>query len=313
MTRMIDSERPSVLVVESDPDIRRALRHEFSRAGFDVCTAGNGRTGLGQMRHTQVDAVVCESRISGMSAETFRKRLVGMPTKQDLPFFFLTTPPDGRGRNADIPEGAAGCVTKPFAATSLVALVEAVLEKRRATERASQERRQAQPLGRERFERMVSAELEKLSHLGGEASLVFIDVESPCMWACANDETDRVMTHLAETLQEACEDAGIVGHWDFSEFLMYLRLGSKAAASIVGRVIVALKGTALSSEDIHHPVSIGIAEAPRHGRDFHTLCRCADQAAYQSRREGGGHPVVFHPVLGRKREWLPWTRQAGSA
>src|SRR5690349_3253323 len=49
-----------LLVVEDDPDIALALRMLFSRAGYEVAQAGDGRTGLKEAYAEHPDLVVLD-------------------------------------------------------------------------------------------------------------------------------------------------------------------------------------------------------------------------------------------------------------
>ena len=61
---------PSVLIAEDNPDLSAALKILFGRAGYDVHTAGDGRTTLELARHWQPDLIVLDVSMPGMNGLT---------------------------------------------------------------------------------------------------------------------------------------------------------------------------------------------------------------------------------------------------
>ncbi len=121
----------SILVVEDDPAIRRGLVDALTFAGYTPIACGNGEEGLGRALGAELDLVILDVVLPGMSgfeilAEIRRCR----PT---LPVIMVTA----RGAEADrvlgLETGADDYVVKPFSARELLARVEAVL--RRSAER----------------------------------------------------------------------------------------------------------------------------------------------------------------------------------
>lgn len=55
------SRVPTVLVVDDEPSVRRAVRRNFELGGFEVLEAGTGAAGLALLAGgARVDAVVCD-------------------------------------------------------------------------------------------------------------------------------------------------------------------------------------------------------------------------------------------------------------
>src|SRR3954454_13045207 len=64
-----------LLVVEDDPDIALALRLLFSRAGYEVAHAGDGRTGLKEAYAEHPDLVVLDVGLPEMDGWQVLERL----------------------------------------------------------------------------------------------------------------------------------------------------------------------------------------------------------------------------------------------
>src|SRR5919205_197454 len=72
-----------LLVVEDDPDIALALRMLFSRAGYEVAHAGDGRTGLKEAYAEHPDLVVLDVGLPEMDGWQVLERLRRVSVKGD--------------------------------------------------------------------------------------------------------------------------------------------------------------------------------------------------------------------------------------
>jgi two-component system NtrC family sensor kinase len=66
-----------LLFIDDEPALRAGLQAFGRLRGFTVVVAENGIQGLEALRETQVDAVVCDLRMSGMDGPAFHERLRG--------------------------------------------------------------------------------------------------------------------------------------------------------------------------------------------------------------------------------------------
>ena len=126
--------RSRVLVVDDDAEMRDALSLFFAAEGHDCELAGDARTALGLVGRLELDAVICDVKMEGMSGLDLLDRV--KRTHPTLPFVVIT------GRGSGIPEavdaikrGAFQYVTKPCNLDDLRAIVtDAVGERRRLIE-----------------------------------------------------------------------------------------------------------------------------------------------------------------------------------
>jgi DNA-binding response OmpR family regulator len=113
-------------MVEDDPDITLALRLLFTRAGYEVTQAPDGRTGLREAYAWHPDLVVLDVGLPEMDGWQVLERLRDV---SDVPVLVLTA----HGQEADkvrgLRSGADDYLTKPFANQELVARVEALLRR----------------------------------------------------------------------------------------------------------------------------------------------------------------------------------------
>jgi two-component system alkaline phosphatase synthesis response regulator PhoP len=125
------SERmPSILVVEDDPAMARALRDGFAYEGYAVRVAADGDEGLRLAREVAVDLIVLDVMLPRMSGLEICQRL--RATRDDVPIILLTARSQESDKVQGLRLGADDYVTKPFGFGELVARVEAVLRRAQA-------------------------------------------------------------------------------------------------------------------------------------------------------------------------------------
>jgi DNA-binding response OmpR family regulator len=125
------NERPTVLVVEDDPAIRRGLLDALRFAGYAVLEAPDGTVGLERARIAHVDLLLLDVLMPGLDGFEVLRGIRAV--KPRLPIIMVTA----RGAESDCVRGlrlgADDYVVKPFSAKELLARVDAVL--RRSAER----------------------------------------------------------------------------------------------------------------------------------------------------------------------------------
>lgn len=64
----------TLLLVDDEPNIVSALRRLFRREGYRIVTAGSGAEGLQRMAECEVDVVLSDQRMPGMTGVEFLRR-----------------------------------------------------------------------------------------------------------------------------------------------------------------------------------------------------------------------------------------------
>jgi two-component system KDP operon response regulator KdpE len=119
-----------ILVVDDEPELRRALRSTLSALGFIVADAESGEAALERVRAEKFDLILLDVNMPGLSGlETCR----AVRARSDVSILMVTV----RDRTADKVEaldaGADGYVTKPFDVSELLARIRSVLRRARAS------------------------------------------------------------------------------------------------------------------------------------------------------------------------------------
>lgn len=123
------SRRGTLLIIEDDADLVRALEVYFSRAGYDVIAAGNGLEGLQTLYSERPDIVILDIAMPKMDGWEVCRRIREL---SDVPIVMLTARVQEDERVKGLKLGADDYVVKPFSLKELEARLEAVL--RRAPE-----------------------------------------------------------------------------------------------------------------------------------------------------------------------------------
>jgi diguanylate cyclase (GGDEF)-like protein len=184
-------------------------------------------------------------------------------------------------------------------------LPEAMREWARSEERASKLRTLAaiDPLtglnNRRQFEALARAELARSQRYMRPLSLLFVDIDH---FKSVNDrfghETgDRVLRSVANVLTSAKRQSDIVGRIGGEEFAILLPETGKEAACTIAERFRQLVGTC--GQHLGVTISVGVAGATATTAGIETLCRHADQALYEAKREGRDRVVVFAPPAER--------------
>ena len=120
------SKRDLILVVDDDPKIVALVSAYLNRAGFDVASAGDGRTALRLIHERRPRLVVLDLMLPEMDGIDVTREA---RRESDVPILMLTA----RGALADrlrgLGEGADDYLAKPFAPSEVVARVQAILRR----------------------------------------------------------------------------------------------------------------------------------------------------------------------------------------
>ena len=115
-----------ILVVDDDPQIRRALRATLSSKGYEVGDARTGEEALDKLRAEAYDLVLLDMNMPGIGGlETCRLIRAG----SDITIIMLTVSNSEKDKVDALDAGADDYVTKPFSMPELLARIHAALRR----------------------------------------------------------------------------------------------------------------------------------------------------------------------------------------
>ncbi len=127
--------KPSILVVDDEPDLLELLEHHLRSAGHDVRTAATGEDALAEVARKRPDLVLLDVVLPDISGTEVLRRLRRDHDSISVPVIFVTARSDEIDRVIGFELGADDYVCKPFSPRELLLRIEALL--RRTTSRPS--------------------------------------------------------------------------------------------------------------------------------------------------------------------------------
>jgi len=115
-----------ILVVDDEPQLRRALRSTLSALGFVVADTESGEAALQKVRSEKFDLILLDINMAGLSGiETCR----ALRARSDVSILMLTVRDRAEDKIEALDAGADGYVTKPFDVNELLARIRATLRR----------------------------------------------------------------------------------------------------------------------------------------------------------------------------------------
>jgi two-component system KDP operon response regulator KdpE len=121
------SRRPTVLLVEDDPDLLRFAHVTLRLGGYHVLTATDGEAALSTARRGRPAAIVLDLRLPVLDGWQVLESLSEDPGLSGIPVVVITATADVWGRPRALEAGVADYLVKPVSADDLLGALERVL------------------------------------------------------------------------------------------------------------------------------------------------------------------------------------------
>jgi len=116
----------TILVIDDEPQLRRAMRATLSGIGYTVLEAKSGEEALDQLRETQPDLILLDLNMPGIGGlETCR----AIRERSDIPIIVLSVRNTESDKVQALDAGADDYVTKPFGIQELLARIRAAMRR----------------------------------------------------------------------------------------------------------------------------------------------------------------------------------------
>jgi len=124
----------TVLVIEDDPRIQKALHRQFSAEGYAVHVVGDGTEGLAACRTLKPVAVILDLMLPGISGRDVCKGIKAQ--FPETPVIILSAVSEVADKVLLLELGADDYVTKPFSPRELLARLQAAVRRTKRSERS---------------------------------------------------------------------------------------------------------------------------------------------------------------------------------
>jgi CheY-like chemotaxis protein len=119
-----------ILVVDDDQNIQVLVKTILSQKDYKVTTASNGEEALEILKRERFQAIIVDAMMPVMDGNTLARKVKENPSTKDLPIIMITA-----SKEVDMVKKSfsAGCVLflpKPFTASSLLSLIQLILNKK---------------------------------------------------------------------------------------------------------------------------------------------------------------------------------------
>jgi len=122
----------TILAVDDEAHILHVVSLKLQNAGFTVITAKDAEEAFDAASAAQVDLVITDFQMPGMSGLDLARKLHNEPGKKSLPVMLLTAHGLALEQVELAHAGVSVCLSKPFSPRDLLARVNELLEKREA-------------------------------------------------------------------------------------------------------------------------------------------------------------------------------------
>jgi CheY-like chemotaxis protein len=120
-------QRPTVLIVEDDPDLMRFAQLTLRLGGYRVLSAVDGEAALDLVRKRQPALVVLDLRLPVLDGWQVLEIVTHDAGLHTIPVLIVTASVDGLSKPKALAMGAADCLLKPVSADALLDAVGRIL------------------------------------------------------------------------------------------------------------------------------------------------------------------------------------------
>lgn len=283
-------ERPLVLVVDDDPDLRMLANMQLAD-GFDVIQAETGEQALKLAAAETPDVILLDIMMPGMDGSQVLTALSEDPATRDIPVIFLSALGSTEDRVRGLERGATDYIAKPAEPRELVARVGAA-----ARTKAKMEQIKGGPSidaltrlqDRKAFENRLTQEIARSARSNAPLSVVLIDIDQMDEVNRKHGEEvgDHMLTEIASVLAGVIRNSDILYRYGGDEFAVLL------PDTEVGTAYLAAERCREQLRDVHvggkpTAASIGVAQFSQ-GRSAEEMIAKTEIALFRAKESGGG-------------------------
>ncbi len=213
------AERYKILVVDDEEHIRRILKFQLEKNGYDVVTAENGDVALQLIRRETPDLLLLDLMMPKIDGFEVCKRIRQNCQTSQIPIIMLTAKSDLPDKIKGLKDGANDYLVKPYSNEELLLRVQNVLE-------WSKQQKQANPLTGFAGNKAIEKELQRRIENEEPFAFLYMDIDN---FKAYNDyygyqKGDESILFLADIIKESINTLGgttdFVGHIGGDDFVI---------------------------------------------------------------------------------------------
>ena len=277
-------DKPLVLVVDDDPDLRALAHVQLGDGGFEVIQASNGRECLALASTHTPDVILLDIMMPGMNGAEVLAALSGDPVTKDIPVVFVSALASPEDKVRGLENGAVDYITKPVETREFVARVGVAARNRRRLHA------DAVPDGvgkRDDFEARLRGEVARASRSSSALAVLLVDVDG---LGRVNElqglsAGDTLLAEIASALAGTLRLSDSMYRFGGDEFAILLPDADLPTAVVVAeRCRDAV--SALGRRGGRATISIGVAEL-QNGHSAEDLVGRVQTALHRAKESGG--------------------------
>ena len=123
---LMDSSKKSVLIIEDETNIQKAIEYNLTRSGYNVYIADDGEQGLALFNKQRINLLILDLMLPKLDGLEVCKIIRG---HSNIPILMLTAKGEEIDRVVGLEIGADDYLVKPFGMHELIARVKALLRR----------------------------------------------------------------------------------------------------------------------------------------------------------------------------------------
>ena len=291
----------SVVIVD-DEEIPRLIAEKALKEKYGVRCYKDARTALSELSETRPDILLVDLHMPDMDGYAILNavRQLEDPSLSSIPVVIMTSDDDSDNEVKGFDLGAYDYIRKPLLPDVLIRRVDRIMKREEMLKHLEKKSEIDLLTGLLNRSACVQQINENLQMRRDSGLLLMLDLDNFKMVNdCFGHEMgDRVIARVADILKKLVRSDDVLGRIGGDEFVIFYRgLWSREALrercdDICHKVKWGIEELLGISPGKEFGISIGIALAPQHGKEFLGLYQRADDAMYKVKSEGkGGHAV----------------------
>ena len=300
---------PRVLIVDDHPDNIEVIRVRLEAKGYRTTCASDGEEALRLVAESPPDLILLDVMMPRMDGNEVARRIKADESLPFIPIIMQTALDSTQSKVEGLGAGADGYITKPIDFAELEARVEAMLRIKMLEKKLTVANTKLTELSitdeltgvfnRRRLDELLIEMFEHSTRLHEPLAVAMFDIDH---FKSVNDSFghpagDRVLTEVAQLLENAVRDIDRLGRYGGEEFMVLLP-GTVLDAAVTfaerARQEVETHQFEYDGGALARTISVGVAgwSHPR----IHTprqLVKAADEALYVAKSLGRNRVVRF--------------------